>query len=70
MQFKIGDQVRVKPEAPRHGGKVGYIDCMGEGPSKDTVILCTEKRKDGSEYRYHRAIMFAAYIKDIEPVEA
>jgi hypothetical protein len=66
MQFKIGDMVRVKETAPRHGGKVGYIDLLGEGPAKDTVILCTEKRMDGPEFRLHRAILFAAYITDIE----
>ena len=65
-KFKLGDKVRVKTSAPRHGGKIGYVDCVGEGPANGTIILCTAKRFVDSD---SKAVMFAAYCEDIELIK-
>ena len=70
---KLGDKVRVKENAPRHAGKIGYVDSIGEGPSSGTVILCTENRynkPDLSNFRNSSAILFAAYSGDIEIIQS
>ena len=71
--YKFGDKVRVKANASRHAGIIGYVDCVGEGPSKGTIILCTENRSlkpvKGLYFRNSPAvIVFAICEKDIEKI--
>ena len=70
--LKPGDRVRIKSSAPRHGGKIGYVDTVGEGPSAGTVILCTKNREEIPTQKENTfcllgAILFAAYVDDVEP---
>ena len=61
--WQVGDMVRVTDASPVHRGRVGYINLIGNGPSKRTVILCTRK-----EYAHGASNLFAVDIDRIEKV--
>lgn len=61
--FEVGNKVRVKLTAPRHGGQVGYIDLIGENESKGTVIICSKPRDSRKISVYD---MFAVNERDLD----
>lgn len=62
--IKKNQKVKVSLESKYHAGKVGYLNFLGEGPSKGTAVLTHEP-----DIGQHILNMFAVDVLLIQPID-